>query len=99
MWDSTNVAYRTVISPASPVDSSPLSTPPLLPILKTDEAREDETTDGAYDSVQDHATPAEEDSGQEELTPSFDCPNCDKTYSNVKSLKVPCLLTVSLEGY
>jgi hypothetical protein len=81
------MVYRAVTSPASPVESSLLSTPPHVPLFGSGEAHEDAATDGDYDPVQNHATSAE-DSAQEEPVPSFDCPGCDKTYSTVKSLKV-----------
>jgi hypothetical protein len=80
--------HAAVISPASPVESSPLSSPPCEPELEAVEVHRDETADGASKPVSIYVTPAEEDSTKDEPTPSFKCPDCDKTYSNEKSLKV-----------
>jgi hypothetical protein len=76
------------ISPASPIESSPLSSPPDEPDIKAAEAHEDEAADGARKSVSAGATPVHEGLAKGDPTLPFECPDCEKTYSNEKSLKV-----------
>jgi hypothetical protein len=87
-----------LISPASPTESSPLSSPPQEPDVKTAEVHKDETADGARKSASARVTPAHEDSAKDEATPLLECPDCEKTYSSEKGLKVESTYPKSLQA-
>jgi hypothetical protein len=90
-------------SPASPVDSSPLSTPISVEDPQAVEAAHTldhmnmaKHTRSASDM--DHKTPVDAESSSDGSSPSFDCPYCDKTYTNAKSQKVSRTVNISRSG-
>jgi hypothetical protein len=89
----SSTSHPTKKSSASPVDSSPLSTPISVEDPQTVDAAH--TLD--YMSMAKHtnspsdmhgATPVDAGLSSDDSDSAFDCPYCDKTYTTVKSQKV-----------
>lgn len=80
-------------SPDSPVESSSLSTP----VSDEDSQAVEDARIMDHMNMAEHTRSASDNgfpdpvdigSASDESDPSFECPHCDKTYSNAKSLKV-----------
>lgn len=94
------LSHEAVPSLAFPALSSSLS--PVLMALESVEAEQlEQPASGASEYGEDAAyrattssfssarpTPAAEGTGKDEMTTSFECPHCDKSYASEKSFKV-----------